>query len=147
MKDISSIEILNLQKIKKVNLQKLRVAVNRILAILGLPDEKISLVFCDNVFIINLNKKIFRLKNPTDVISFPMAGDFDMGYLGEVVVSVEEAVVRAKDYGNTWEKELMLYIIHGILHLIGYDDITKIKKNKMDKKQQEILTKLELDYD
>jgi probable rRNA maturation factor len=99
-------------------------------------------VFCDNHFIVRLNKKTFGLKNATDVISFPMMGGLDKGYLGEVVISVEEADRSAGGYGNTWRKELMLYLIHGILHLIGYDDLTKVEKSKMDKKQQDILKSL-----
>jgi probable rRNA maturation factor len=138
----SGIEILNLQQIKKINLKELRLDVKKILTAIDLSDKKVSLVFCDNLFIVKLNKKTFGLKNPTDVISFPLSEGFSRDYLGEVVVSVEEAVNAAEDYGNTWKKELLLYVIHGILHLTGYDDLTGPKKTKMDNKQDEILAQL-----
>lgn len=98
-----------------------------------------SLVVCDNDFIKNLNKKYFNKNTVTDVISFPLTDKFDKNDLGEIVVSLEEAVLRAKDYGNTWKEEFTLYLIHGILHLLGYEDSNLKNKKVMDQKQQEVL--------
>jgi len=71
---------------------------------------------------------------PTDVIAFPLGKD----NLGEVVVSVERAVKVCKKYNNPWEAEFSLYVIHGILHLLGYEDTSPAKKKAMFKKQDDI---------
>jgi len=102
----------------------------------------VSLVFCDNDFIRKLNRRYFRKNRATDVISFPLRDEFAPGFLGEVVISVEEALNNAKVYGTSFDAELTLYIIHGILHLLGWRDYKKKDRLKMERKQEEILKKL-----
>ncbi|UCD15171.1 MAG: rRNA maturation RNase YbeY [Candidatus Omnitrophota bacterium] len=132
------IEITNQQKIKKVNSQELKKYVRKTLNLLG-ASGSVSILLCDNSFMKKLNKKFFVKNHTTDVISFPLGDVCTPYYLGEVVVSVQEAVRLSKKYGNSWKEELLLYVIHGILHLVGYDDCTKIKKKVMERKQQQLL--------
>ncbi len=154
------IEITNRQRIKRINLKSLRKKLTNVGAGLapahkingrpqgsplrGISTKKISFVLCDNKFITGLNQRYFRKSFPTDVIAFPLKDDFDPDYLGEVVVSVEEAV-KVSNVGAgskpalKWQDELILYCIHGILHLIGYDDRTGEQRQRMEKKQEQIL--------
>jgi len=136
------IEIINLHKTKKINLKRLIGNLKKILALLSAKSLDISIVLCDNKFITRINKKFFKKNNPTDVISFPLKDNFRNNYLGEVIVCVQEASLRAKEYNNTFDKELLLYLIHGILHLLGYEDTTKKQRARMEKKQSEIIAKL-----
>ncbi len=133
------VEIINHQNLKKINLKSLREKLNKLCLSLNILDKRISFYLCDNEFIKDLNKKYFKKNSATDVISFPLTDDLEPDYLGEVVVSVETAVMVSKDQGIKWQKELFLYLIHGVLHLIGYDDITKTKRVVMEKKQEELL--------
>ena len=138
------IELINQQKIKRVNLKRLHKYLKKILIFLFAPggnitSKELSILLCDNALIKKLNKKYFRKPSATDVIAFPLTDDLEPDYLGEVVVSVEEAVRAAKRLGCKWQDELRLYLIHGILHLVGYDDRTRLKKARMEKKQQELL--------
>lgn len=134
-------EISNRQKIKKIDTQRIRRYLKEIFSYLAIKEKKASFVFCDNKFIINLNKEYFSKDEVTDVISFPLADELDPNYLGEVVVSVEEAVSVADGLRFSWEKELLLYLIHGILHLLGFKDKTNKQRQKMEEKQQEIVSK------
>ena len=136
------IEILNHQKIKRINLKKIKSYLAKIATHLNISSKKISFVFCDNRFIKDLNKRFFKENYPTDVISFSLSDELDPNYLGEVVVSVEEAVKVGTRYGNPWEKELVLYLTHGILHLCSYNDRTKREKKIIRKKEEEILKKI-----
>ncbi len=136
------IDIANQQKIKKINLLALRLLVKKILLALDLLTAKVSLLLCDNDIIIGLNRKYFKKSLPTDVIAFPLSEDRGNDYFGEVVVSVQQAVIQAKELGNDWKQELLLYIIHGILHLTGYDDSTKAKQEAMFKKQEQLLNQI-----
>jgi probable rRNA maturation factor len=128
------IEIVNKQKIKKVNLKKIKKILKEISSLLNLSSKKISFVLSDNRFIKELNKKFFKRNSSTDVISFPLSDEIDKDYLGEVVVSVEEAMKE-----NNWEKELILYLVHGILHLLGFKDKKKKERIIMRKKEEEIM--------
>jgi len=134
------ISIVNQQRLKRLNLKELDLTIKSIGKILKISAKTMSLVVCDNNFIKDLNEKYFNKNTVTDVISFPLADEFDKNDLGEIVVSLEEAVLKAKDYGNTWKEEFILYLIHGVLHLLGYKDSNLKNKKVMDKKQQEVLS-------
>lgn len=138
------VRITNHQKIKRINLKQLSKYLEKLLHLISAEDksgsvQRVSVLFCDNKFIKKLNKKYFKKFCVTDVISFPLKDDLEVDYLGEVVVSVEEAVKVAKELGCRWQDELKLYLIHGILHLTGYDDSTGVKRKRMEKKQERIL--------
>ncbi len=131
--------IRNLQSLVRINQGKLKKKATRILSQLNLKKAIVSLVFCDNKFIKKINKKYFGKNSPTDVISFPLKDKFNPSYLGEVIISVEEALNNSRIYNTSFEYELTLYIVHGILHLLGYKDYTKREREIMEKKQKEIL--------
>lgn len=132
------IEITNQQTIKRIKRKETARFIKKVLNACKVAPEEISFVFCDDRFITKLNKKVFNRCVPTDVIAFP----FDSDNLGEVVVSVERAIKVCAQYGNSWEEEFHLYIIHGILHLLGYEDTAPAKKKKMFRKQGEIFNKI-----
>ncbi|MCM8819777.1 MAG: rRNA maturation RNase YbeY [Candidatus Omnitrophica bacterium] len=133
------IEIKNQQKIKKLNLKILKAYIKKILKIIGISSKNISFLFCDNKFIRKINKKFFKKNYPTDVISFPLQDKLDPNYLGEVIVSVEQAIYASKKYKNSWEEEFLLYIVHGILHLLGFRDHTLKEQKNMEVEQNRIM--------
>ena len=136
------IEITNQQKIKRLNLKQIKASLAKVVKLLGISSRSLSILFCDNKQIKKLNRKFLAKNSVTDVIAFSLDDDFDADYLGEVVVSVERAVQVSRRYNNTWQQELTLYLIHGILHLLGYSDKTAAKRKQMEKKQNQILTNI-----
>lgn len=78
-------------------------------------DFELSLLFCENSFIHELNLKYREKDSPTDVLSFPAEMDF---FLGDIVISLERAKEQAED---GLEKEVEMLLAHGLLHLLGYD--------------------------
>ena len=81
-----------------------------------------------------LNKRYRGKNRVTDVLAF---GSTEEGELGEVVICLSEIKKNAKRFNSTFEKELILCLIHGILHLLGYDhEISKEKEKEMEEKQQ-----------
>ena len=109
---------------------------------LHIEESGLSIVFCDNKLIRRLNRRYLKRNTSTDVISFPLRDKFSPLLLGEVVISVEEAVKNAKIYGLEFPDEIVLYIIHGILHLLGYKDYRRKDAEKMEKKQKQIMALL-----
>jgi len=85
-------------------------------------DAEISLAFVDNPTIHTLNKRYLNHDEPTDVLSFPLSEPGARRLSGELVIGVEVALEQAKSRGHDVQAELALYVIHGLLHLCGYDD-------------------------
>lgn len=98
---------------------KVRVAVDKILSLLMLDGKEISLYFCDNHRIRELNKSYRNKDYPTDVLSFESGEE---QYLGDIAISIERADEQKDEYDSpSLDYELLRLLIHGILHLLGYD--------------------------
>ena len=80
---------------------------------------------------------------PTDVITFP--ADKENGMIGEICVSVDKAFKEYKSHGMTFERELSLYLIHGWLHLVGFDDQTETDRKIMRREEDNALGVIEKD--
>ena len=101
--------------------------------------HSVSVLLTDNKKIRAINKKYLGHDYATDVISF---GLDEKNFLGDVVVSVEMARQKARELGIPFKEELARYLVHGVLHLIGYRDKTRRDYSKMHKKQEHILKKI-----
>ena len=86
-----------------------------------LPDGDLSIAFMEEKLHSQLHADFMDDPTPTDVITFP--GDPDMEFAGEICLSVDCAHNVAPSHGHSFKEELSLYLIHGWLHLVGYDDI------------------------
>lgn len=93
------------------------------LALVGQDQAELSVALVDNAAIRKLNAKFRARDYPTDVLSFPAGDKLPMGVrlLGDVVISVEKAKQQAKERRRSLNEEMALLLIHGILHLLGYD--------------------------
>jgi len=93
-----------------------------------------------------LNRLYMSKDRPTDVMAFSMLeGKRLKGqdkFLGDIVISVDTAKRQAREFGTTKEYELKLYLIHGALHLLGYDDRTPGGFKKMKKRQEELFERV-----
>ncbi len=95
--------------------------------------DEISIVIVGDKRIKSLNKKYLKRNRVTDVLAF----DY-----GEIFICLPQAKKQAKEMGHSVKEELAILLIHGILHLSGYNDKTKISYNKIVNKQKEIWQKL-----
>jgi probable rRNA maturation factor len=104
-----------------------------------------GIVIGDDVFIKILNHKFRQVDAPTDVLSFP-TGEVDPDttdlYLGDVVISLPRAQEQATAGGHALLEELQLLVVHGTLHLLGYDHASGSEKEKMQASQDKILDQL-----
>jgi probable rRNA maturation factor len=122
-------------------------AVRTTLEMEGARGVSVNMLFTDNAGIRRLNKRFLHRDRPTDVIAFPATrlrriDRSQKGFIGEIVVSAEMARLNSRRYGNSPDTELFLYIIHGILHLLGYDDEEKKRRLTMRKRQEKILNRI-----
>jgi probable rRNA maturation factor len=124
--------------------QRLKDAARAVLEGEGVKACKVTLAFVDNPHIHRLNKQFLQHDEPTDVLTFPYT-DYDAKVLeGEVVIGYEVARENAADRGHDPNLELLLYAIHGSLHLCGYDDTDDASADEMRRKEREYLAKLAL---
>nr|WP_244269690.1 rRNA maturation RNase YbeY [Caldanaerovirga acetigignens] len=115
------------------------------------PKAEVSVALVDNAYIRQLNK-IYRGKDePTDVLSFSLGDEsFIGGYeeiehlLGDIVVSLEKAEEQANIYGHSFKREVVYLLVHGTLHLLGYDHENDEQRKVMREKEERILRALGL---
>lgn len=113
---------------------------------------EISFSIVTNNEIKEINNKFRKINKETDVLSFPLLTDFNIDTneppitlsLGDIIISIEKAKSQAKEYGHTLVRELAFLTVHSMLHLLGYDHMTKEEEKIMFKKQDEILNKLNI---
>lgn len=101
---------------------------------------ELSIVFVDDATIARVHADFLGDPSPTDVITFP--ADPSMASAGEIIVSVDHAIARAFELGLSVSEELSLYLIHGWLHLAGFDDRNAGDRLKMRAAEQEALALL-----
>jgi len=105
----------------------------------------LSIVIGDDALLERLNKQYRHIPTSTDVLSFPsneLDPDSRALYLGDVVISLARAQEGATRGGHPLQDELQLLVIHGILHLLGYDHLDVAEKTKMQAVQEDILHQL-----
>jgi len=122
-------------------------AVKKTLSVLdSSADQDLSIVLTDDEQLQQLNREFLGIDAPTDVLAFPSTEvDPDSGrvYLGDVIISYATADNQAKSAGVPAERELCLLVIHGVLHLLGYDHTDEHRKKEMWLVQDAVLNKLE----
>jgi len=137
------ISIQNRQKRILLNLRKVRRATQRILTELGLLDAELSLLLVDDAMIQDLNRRYLNRDKPTNILAFPMReGEFSTLHphlLGDLVISVETAKRQSNRFGLDEMEMVILLMVHGVLHLIGYEhEGTKKGAREMTLKQKEL---------
>ena len=92
---------------------------------------KVSFIFCDDEYLSKLKLEYFNKNELTDVISFSLSENKSKDLEGEVYISLDRAFENSVSYSQDYNKVVMRLIIHGCLHLIGFDDKTEDEKEKM----------------
>ena len=105
-------------------------------------DKEASLILVDIDEITRINKEYRNKDYATDVISFEEDDEEDENYLGDIFLSVDKAISQSIEYGHSVEREFAFLVIHGLLHLHGYDHMNEEEEKIMFKKQEEILERL-----
>ena len=139
-----SVSVASPQEIHPLPYPRLRECARTVIEGEGFKEGKISLAFVDNTTIHRINKQFLQHDEPTDVITFPFSGPKAKKLEGELVIGVEVGIEAAKDRGHSTDDELCLYVIHGCLHLCGYDDRKPKDEKEMRKMERKYLEALKL---
>jgi len=137
------VEIRDLQNIIRIDKKKIKKRAEVAMKVMGEEDAELSLLFVDDSYIRKLNLMYRSINSKTDVLAFSMReGDGiskNSPILGDVVISTETAKREAKKRNMSIEREISLYLAHGILHLLGYDDKKARDKKRMRTKEFKLL--------
>ena len=138
----------NRQDSLKIPLKKIQKTARAILNALDFPDGELSILLVDDQQIAKLNLTYLNRKGPTNVIAFPMReGQFNEispNLLGDVVISMETARSEAEAAQLSLENHFNQLLIHGILHLLGYDhEQSNAEAERMEKMSNSLLTMLD----
>ena len=143
-----SIIIANRQRTKKINLRLLKQITKALLAELEIENTELGINLVGTKEMGELNWKFLRHKGSTDVITFDHNGSAKTRLTrtlappslhGELFVCVDDAISQAKQFKTNWQSEIVRYIVHGILHLLGHDDLKSNLRRKMKREENRLL--------
>jgi probable rRNA maturation factor len=138
------VSVANPQEILVIEKARMRHIVQTVLEGEDERDAEISLAFVDNPTIHRLNARYLKHDEPTDVLSFPLSDPGATKLQGELVIGAEVAKEQAAERGHDVEAELALYVIHGLLHLCGYNDHSEHDAQFMSERERHYLKVLHL---
>ena len=125
-------------KFKPKNQSKLKNWITRIVKSEGRGLSSLAYIFCQDSFLLTINKDFLKHKTLTDIITFDYSegGDID----GEIYISVERVKENALKFEKSFDEELRRVIVHGVLHILGFNDKTLAQKSAMRKKEEACLS-------
>ncbi|MCP4592626.1 MAG: rRNA maturation RNase YbeY [bacterium] len=125
-----------------IDAARVREAVTAVLQRQGCRQACISVALVDDASIATLNQKYLAHEGPTDVLSFNLSDEEEAELDGEIVLSWETAARQAAGRAHSSEAEVMLYVVHGTLHLVGLDDQQSADAAAMHAEEDRVLTEL-----
>jgi rRNA maturation RNase YbeY len=114
---------------------------------LGCPEGELSILLTDDAFIADLNRRYLGKEGPTNVLAFPMSENpfSDAGPLGDIVVSLDTAWREAETCETPLPQTVFRLLIHGLLHLLGYDhEASEEEALRMEKAEERLLARVDL---
>jgi probable rRNA maturation factor len=147
-----NIAIANRQRTKKVNARLLRQIVEGLFAELEVINAELGINLVGAREMTLINENFLQHEGSTDVITFdhsvaesgiPEAESKSRAQLhGELFVCVDEAVRQAREFKASWQSEVVRYVVHGVLHLVGHDDLKPHRRRKMKREENRLLRAL-----
>ena len=131
------IQLRSLQSVS-VDRDKLKQVLEAAAGQLGTTVDNLSVALVDDARISRLNRQLLERCEPTDVIAFEAEQDAE-GSSGEIIISVQTAQCQAQQHGHSLMAELCLLAIHGLLHVMGYEDQTEAGRAEMERVQESLM--------
>jgi len=122
-----------------VDKRRMKSLVSKVLEGEASDGKSVNIVYCTDKLIGELNSRFLGKNRVTDVLAFEFEEVKDKGFLGEIYVNLQQARRQAEDNDTGYKEEVGRLTVHGVLHLLGYDDLNKIDRRKMWKRQESYL--------
>ena len=121
--------------------KKLKSLAAKVLKSESRPDGKLNIVYCNDRLITGLNTRYLNKRRATDVLAFDLNGTKAEECQGEIYINLQQAKRQARQVGVNYGEEVQRLTIHGILHILGYDDTSEASRRKMWNRQESYLNK------
>jgi probable rRNA maturation factor len=139
---MSVLSLRNRQRTRSIDLHLLRKITRLCLKdIFTQPHYELGIHLIGAEEMAEVNQRFLQHSGSTDVITFDYAETKNILH-GEIFISVDDAVSQAKEFRTTWQSELIRYVVHGILHLRGFDDLNPVARKIMKREENRVVTEL-----
>ena len=143
---MNQVTVADSQKTKRLNRAFLkRVAEELLSKRLELEDAEVGFDFVSDKRMAEINQQYLGHEGSTDVITFPYS-ESDGPLQGDIFICVDEAIRQSRSFKTTWQQEIVRYMVHGILHLLGEDDLKPELRRKMKRKENRLVEELAKDF-
>lgn len=137
-----SVNIINEQKRMGISSKKMREFVRLVLRLCRVRNAQLNILITDAEQMRALNRRYLKKAAPTDVLAFDERSPDDGVLSADIAISTDAAIKRCKEFETSAQGELKLYLVHAILHLLGYNDKSREEKSLMQEEEKGLLGKL-----
>jgi probable rRNA maturation factor len=143
-----NIIIANRQQTKKINARLLQQIADDLLAQLKIETAELGIHLVGAKEMARVNRQFLQHEGSTDVITFdyqPSEASLQKpasNLHGELFICVDDAVSQAKEFGTNWQSEVVRYVVHGVLHLLGHDDLKPDSRRTMKRAENRLVRRL-----
>ena len=140
-----NLAIANRQRTKKINARLLKQIADELFVELKISEAELGIILVSAKEMAKVNWQFLQHEGSTDVITFDYAEKrkAESGKRkklhGELFVCVDEAILQAKKFKTSWQSELVRYVVHGVLHLLGHDDLKPDLRRKMKREENRLV--------
>ena len=135
--------IANRQRIKKTNTRLLKQIGLALLAELEIENAELGIALVGAREMARVNWQFLQHVGSTDVITFDHSeGGHPQTVHGELFICVDDAVKQARQFGASWQAEVVRYVVHGVLHLLGHDDLEPGRRREMKRAENRLVRRL-----
>jgi probable rRNA maturation factor len=141
----ATIIITSRQRTKKINTRSLKQIVGGLLAELEITEAELGINLVGALEMIRVNETFLQHEGSTDVITFSYANsefrtqNSEPELHGELFVCVDDAITQAKQFGTSWQSEVVRYVVHGVLHLLGHEDMRPPRRRRMKREENRLV--------
>lgn len=145
---MNELRIFNRQKTRAISLALLRRITARYLDQVAPQGYELGIHLVAAKEMAKLNEQYLQHEGSTDVITFNYREGKQAGpVLGEIFICVDDAIKQAKEFRATWQSEVVRYVVHGVLHLLGYEDLKPDLRREMKREENRFVNSLSRDFD
>ena len=134
------------QRVRPLDRKFLKRLAEEIIDELSIAKSELGLHFVSADEMARIHKQYMNIEGSTDVITFDHGSRPPDSIHGEIFISIDDAIAQSREYNTTWQSELTRYIIHGVLHLLAYDDLDSQSRAKMKREENRLLRHLEKNF-
>jgi len=144
--------ITNRQRTKKINSRRLKEITEALLAELKITEAEMGVNLVGVREMALVNETFLQHEGPTDVITFDhrncelQIANCESEIHGELFICVNVAMTQAKEFKSSWQAEVVRYVVHGVLHLLGYDDLKPALRRRMKREENRLMRLLEREF-